>query len=316
MTNRLALPLALRLMALANAAFLLLLAGAWTLAHSLPAGDQLLYLTQPDINNRARLYIHDLRHDLRLPLPVDLIGWGLDAAWSPDGRSVAFTTVQPDEVRRDVYTYTLPRGPLRRVSSSALADHNSPSWSPDGRYLAYQAIDSAAATGWDVYIHDLEHDTYEAVYVTPGMDGLPAWSPDGQRLAFVGLEAESETYAILLLDIANGEVTSLLGLAEASFNVPLAWSPDGSALVFSAPLAFRNVNLYRIEIASGEMRQLTSDSGGATEPDWSPDGRRIAFTSYRPQGVVLRIYTIDANGGDMTLITPGTADYRQPAWRP
>ncbi len=316
MTDRWALALALRLTALASTGVLILLFVAWALAQGLPGGDQLLYLTQPDINNRARLILHDLRHDTHLPLPVELIGWGLDATWSPDGQAVAFTTFQPDEVRRDIYTFDLPNGPLRRVTGRALADHNSPSWSPDGRYLAYQAIDSTAATGWDIYIHDLHADTFEAVYVTPGMDGLPAWSPDGERLAFVGLEAESETYALLLLDVASGEVTPLLGLAEAGFNVPLAWSPDGAALVFSAPLAFRNVNLYRIEIASREMRQLTSGSSGPTEPDWSPDGERLAFTSYHPQGTDLRIYTMDASGGGMTLITPGTAGYRQPAWRP
>ncbi|MFW5772308.1 MAG: hypothetical protein ACOCZH_03210 [Phototrophicaceae bacterium] len=293
MTDHLALALALRLTTLASTGVLVLLIVAWALAQGLPGGDQLLYLTQPDINNRARLILHDLRHDTHLPLPVELIGWGLDATWSPDGQAVAFTTFQPDAVRRD-----------------------SPSWSPDGRYLAYQAIDSAAATGWDIYIHDLHTDTFEAVYVTPGMDGLPAWSPDGERLAFVGLDAASETYAILLLDVASGELTPLLGLAEAGFNVPLAWSPDGAALVFSAPLAFRNVNLYRIEIASGEMRQLTSGSSSPTEPDWSPGGERLAFTSYHPQGTDLRIYTMDASGGSMTLITPGTAGYRQPAWRP
>lgn len=316
MTPGPALTLALRLVALAGGAALLLLAVAWGLAALLPGGDQLLYLTQPNADNRARLYIHDLRHDLRLPLPVELIGWGLDATWSPDGRTVAFTTFQPNEVRRDIYTYTLPGGPLRRVTGSALVDHNSPSWSPDGRYLAYQAIDSDAGTGWDIYIHDLHSDTVEAVYVTPGMDGLPAWSPDGERLAFIGLDAQSEAYAILLLDVASGEVRSLLGLAEAGFNVPLAWSPDGTALVFSAPLAYRTVNLYRIDVASGQMRQLTSEPGTAIEPAWSPDGRRIAFVSYRPQGVYLRVYTMDASGDDIQLVTPGTAGYRQPAWRP
>ena len=116
----------------------------------------------------------------------------------------------------------------------------------------------------------LEQDDEGALVRDGSYNFWPAWSPDGQRLAFVGLEAESETYAILLLDIANGEVTSLLGLAEASFNVPLAWSPDGRRLAFALiPPQARQALLYMLELDGdkvGEPRLLAVGTSAAWRP--------------------------------------------------
>src|SRR5262245_18220189 len=55
-----------------------------------------------------------------------------------------------------------------------------------------------------------------------------------------------------------------------------AWSPDGAELVYAM-----QGTLWRQKVGSREAVQLTDGPGYDSEPDWSPDGKRILYTSYR-----------------------------------
>jgi TolB protein len=62
----------------------------------------------------------------------------------------------------------------------------------------------------------------------------------------------------------------------------LAWSPDGGELVISM-----QGSLWRLVPGSGSARQVTDGPGYDYQPDWSPDGRFIAYASYRDDAVDL-----------------------------
>jgi len=68
----------------------------------------------------------------------------------------------------------------------------------------------------------------------------------------------------------------------------VAWSPDGSALVYSM-----QGRLWRQRLGSEEAAQLTDDSSYDFQPDWSPDGRSIAYVSYRDDAMELRLLDLD-----------------------
>jgi TolB protein len=72
----------------------------------------------------------------------------------------------------------------------------------------------------------------------------------------------------------------------------------------------------------GAPRKLTDDGA---EPEWSPDGTRIAFTSYRDDfgrtcfhecSTSGEIYLLDVEGGEAKRLTESEADDRSPAWSP
>ena len=64
----------------------------------------------------------------------------------------------------------------------------------------------------------------------------------------------------------------------------VAWSPDGTELVYSM-----QGSLWRQRVGSTEARQLTDGPGYDYQPDWSPDGRRIVYASYRDDAIELRL---------------------------
>lgn len=93
-------------------------------------------------------------------------------------------------------------------------------------------------------------------------------------------------------------------------NMAAAPSPDGSRIVFSAQGA-----LWTMPVAGGEARRITGWQLEPTAPVWSPDGRRIAFQNYAPEGNY-HVWTIDPDGRNPRALTAGPNDDREPAWLP
>jgi len=88
-----------------------------------------------------------------------------------------------------------------------------------------------------------------------------------------------------------------------------AWSPDGTELVFSM-----QGSLWRQRVGSSEARQLTDGPGYDYQPDWSPDGRRIVYASYRDDAIELRLLDLEADTSS-ALIANGPVNL-EPRWSP
>ena len=80
-----------------------------------------------------------------------------------------------------------------------------------------------------------------------------------------------------------------------------AISPDGTSIAF----AYKG-DIYRVSAKGGEARQLTTNAAFDTHPIWSPDGKKIAFSSTREGSA--DIYVIDANGGTPTRLTTNSGN--------
>jgi TolB protein len=89
----------------------------------------------------------------------------------------------------------------------------------------------------------------------------------------------------------------------------VAWSPNGTELVFSM-----QGSLWRLRLGATEAVQLTDGPGYDYEPDWSPDGRRIVYASYRDDAIELRL--LDPTTGRSTSFLTNGAVNLEPRWSP
>lgn len=96
---------------------------------------------------------------------------------------------------------------------------------------------------------------------------------------------------------------------EDCTNVALTLSPDGSRIAFDL-LGI----LWSVPVAGGPLKRLTGDFDDLAQPDWSPDGQRIVFQSYRTGN--FHLWSVAADGGDMRQHTDGMFDDREPRWSP
>jgi len=89
----------------------------------------------------------------------------------------------------------------------------------------------------------------------------------------------------------------------------VSWSPDGTELIYSM-----QGSLWRQKLGSGEARQITSGPGYAYQPDWSPDGRYVAFARYHDDAIGLHLLNL-ATGTIRALVADGAVNV-EPRWSP
>jgi dipeptidyl aminopeptidase/acylaminoacyl peptidase len=89
----------------------------------------------------------------------------------------------------------------------------------------------------------------------------------------------------------------------------LTWSPDGGTLVYSM-----QGSLWRQDVDSGITEQLTAGPGYDYQPDWSPDGSRIAFVRYYEDA--MELYLLEVATGAITALTDEGAVNVEPRWSP
>lgn len=106
---------------------------------------------------------------------------------------------------------------------------------------------------------------------------------------------------------------SLVGLASP------AWSPDGSALVFTGLDASGYSDLYRLSQETGKLERLTNDRYDDRDPDWAPDGLTIVFTSDRTawgRKGYTNLFLLDLETRQIRYLTAGPWHDSAPRWGP
>ena len=125
----------------------------------------------------------------------------------------------------------------------------------------------------------------------------PKWSPDGSRLAYVSFEQKKPV--VYVQSIATGARTAVANFFGS--NSAPAWSPDGRRLaVVLSRDGGSQMNLINAD-GSGQPVRLAASASIDTEPNFSPDGSTIMFTSDR--GGTPQIYRIPVNGGTVQRVT-------------
>ena len=135
----------------------------------------------------------------------------------------------------------------------------------------------------------------------------PAWSRDGTRLLFASSRAgQFHLYTMR----ADGTGTRRLTSSNQNDGRG-SWSPDGASIVFS-----REGALFRVPAAGGPVRRLVKLPGAAADPEYSPDGKLIAFDYRAPGGPVREVYVMRADGGGLRKVTKQNGLAGRPAWSP
>lgn len=158
------------------------------------------------------------------------------------------------------------------------------SFSNDGRTLAF----TAQREGKDVlYLMDVASANVRA-RLDLSVDAVtsPVWSPDGKQLAFSGSKG-----GVSDLYIVNSDGKGLRQLTNDLYgDLQPAWSPDGSRIAFATDrgpdtnLPILKLAKWRIavmDITSGAIEVLPNQGGLNLNPQWSPDGKELAFISDR-----------------------------------
>lgn len=217
----------------------------------------------------------------------------------PQGR-IAFGRYSSDSNRYDVILLDLATG----AETILLPQASQPAFSPDGRMLAYHswqpnALGLFAATGDGSQRWLLTSDAHPE-------DGWPAWSPDGSLLAFASLRFGDGMSRIYTVPAHGGTAT---GIAYGEY---ADWSPKGDRLAVKSCIGGSCGIMLAYPDGSGQEFLTTDATDGA--PAWSPDGRYIAFHSYRDDN--WNLYVMGSDGTGLVQLTDAQATDCVPQWSP
>ncbi len=230
-----------------------------------------------------------------------------DPQISPDGEWVAYTVSQTDldEGRSETRIWMISAGGGDAISMTGTGSSASrPRWSPDGRYLSFLASRNEGKT----QVWTLNRLGGEAVQLTDIGQGVQSydWAPDGSGLLLTLRDSteedeeddEPEPWVIERLQFKRDNVGYL---------VDDRWN-----------------HLYVYTIADKSLRQITSGEFNASQPAWSPDGRRVAFVANRTENPDANensdIWIVDAEntdkGASLWRVTSNPGSDNSPAWSP
>jgi dipeptidyl aminopeptidase/acylaminoacyl peptidase len=235
--------------------------------------------------------------------------------WSPDGQNIAFTVSEWNrkENRRDSHIYIVPAtgGVPTRLTNGERGE-TSPQWSPDGTRIAFLA-DREPATGatssqpsnsgrtqiWMIPVRggEAERVTSDESNVT----GF-CWSPDGRWIGYVVRDTPK--------DKAERERRK-----KEKFD----------AIVVDSDYTYSH--LWTINVATKEKTRMTEGNFSVSDPQWSPDGRWIAYVMSRAgsqessytdisEDRNTDIFIVSSNGSQIHQVTINRGPDSQPRWSP
>jgi len=184
-----------------------------------------------------------------------------------------------------------------------------PALSPDGRRVA---VFRRQGENMDIWTYDRVRRIWERVTTHPGDDIYPLWSPDGSRIIFGSRRGGMDLYSKLLdAPVERGE-DLLLNTPEVKF--PTDWSRDGQFVLYNSIGAGTGVDIWVLPLEGNRRpREIVRTEFNEQHPQFSPDGRWIAYQSDKTGRFEIYLRAFNAEAGDTPVSVEGGSQAR---WSP
>lgn len=188
----------------------------------------------------------------------------------------------------------------------------SPAWHPGGRRIVYSRMSNAGTQ-----IEQLDLETGVARSVSPtGLNVTPVYSVDGRYIVYSSGDESGSDLLMVSADAANGSMApQRLTFGRGSDNQSPTFSPDGRQIAFISGRS-RFPEVYTMDADGTNVQLLTPFVPGVrtyrTAPDWSPDGRTVA---YEQQNGDFQIWMINIRDKEPRRLT-SEGENEGPSWAP
>ena len=252
---------------------------------------------------------------------------------SPDGCSILYTVREADwEKNRydtEIWLYKQGKEPFQ-LTRTAEGSSSSPAWSPDGKFISFTSSRDEKS---QIYL--IRPDGGEAFKLTDHEEGINSyrWSPDGEKIAFTSIALETERdksrekqYGRFAVEDAEYRLTHLWVIdfdpekpveptrltKGDKFTVgSFRWSPDSTKIAFDHrpdPLinSYAKSDISVLDVDSGAISPLVTQSGPDGGPMWSPDGKWIVFSTSMGDDryyTLSKIARIPSVGGEIMVLS-------------
>jgi len=245
---------------------------------------------------------------------VSLPGRPLKPRWSPDGRLIRASVIDPKGGGISLWQVDASGHNVTRT----LPGWSSPSrawpgrWTRDGGYFLFTGSQGGTRNIWALRDRRdvLRRSRTEPVQLTDGPLNfyLPVPSSDGKTIYALGIQRRGQ---LMRYDARSRQFEPYANGLSADH---VAFSPDGTWMAY---VTYPEGALERSRLDGSERMQLTFAPMRASLPQWSPDGSQIAFGATLNPGAASKIYLVSANGGSPRLVLSRASEEQSlPNWSP
>jgi TolB protein len=222
--------------------------------------------------------------------------------WSPDARSIAYTSYRRGG--GNIFISNIFQGTLEEVTKGDKAGENwLPAWSPDGTKIAFTSTRDGNP---EIYVVNRDGSNLHRLTNHPGIDVSPTWSPSGTQIAFTSDRSGSPQ-----IYIVGADGLGLQRKTSESYCDRPTWSPPPFNEIAYTSRNGPGYDIKVLDLATGQVRQLTFGEGTNESPSFAPNGRHIAFMSTRSgKG---QIFTMAKDGKNVRQITKN-GNNEKPDW--
>ncbi|PHX94662.1 MAG: peptidase M28, partial [Pedosphaera sp.] len=217
-----------------------------------------------DYDDRMELFVSK-RDGSQVRRLTDAPGYDAEGSYSPDGKLIVFCSL------RHAF-------PLTQLS-------------PEDR----KRMDTDTAYFGDIYLMNADGSNVRRLTRTPGYDGGPFFSPDGQRVIWRRFTEKGDTADVYTMKLDGSDVRRLTDFGAMSW-APY-FHPSGQYVIYTAnKLGFANFELFLVDaLGTKEPVRVTHTDGFDGLPVFSPDGKKLSWTSGRTPEKNSQIFMADWN---------------------
>lgn len=241
------------------------------------------------------------------------VSWPSFLHWSPDGRSLLVEDKDAPQEPFGIFLLSVETSQTQRLTSppaDVYGDFNA-TCSPDGKTIAFSRVTGFNAA--DLYfVSAVGGEAKRLTQLNRAINGF-AWTPDSREIIFSS-STSHEDAVLMKVSVPPGTPERLAGSGQGISDPSI--SRQGKQLAYTQFLL--DTNIWRLDLSASPKEQSAAPFLSSTrlelEAKYSPDGKKIAFTSTRSG--TFQIWVCDSDGSDARQLTDLASSNGDPNWSP